>query len=73
MEVDYRDPKLANGVSDAEVESVMEMLMAHQRARAEGVGQPNPQRYVNSLLKSSPYPNYSMRSNNLLNMVCITY
>jgi len=54
MEVHYRDPEPAVGVSDAEVESVMKMLMAYQKARAEGVGQPNPELDVNSLLKSSP-------------------
>lgn len=51
MEVHYRDPEPAGGgVSDAEVESVMKMLMAYQKARAEGVGQPNPELDVNSLL-----------------------
>lgn len=51
MEVRYRDAEPAGGgVSDAEVESVMKMLMAYQKARAEGVGQPNPELDVNSLL-----------------------
>ena len=38
------------GVSDIEVDSVMKMLMAYQKAQAEGVGQPNPELDVNPQL-----------------------
>lgn len=56
MDVRYRDPDPAagGGVSDAEVESVMKMLMAYQKARAEGIGQPNPELDVNFVLRLLP-------------------
>lgn len=44
QEVRYRHPGPAGeGVSNVEVENVMKMLMAYQKARAEGIGQPNPE------------------------------
>ena len=48
QEIRYRDAEPGGGgVSDPEVESVMKMLMAYRKARAEGVGQPNPELDVN--------------------------
>lgn len=55
QEILYHNPEPANGrVSDVEVESVMKMLMAYQKARAEGVGQPNPELDVNTISLLTP-------------------
>ena len=39
----------SQGVSDVEVESVMKLLIAYQKARSEGVAPPNPDLEVHTL------------------------